>query len=103
MKELLTAIIGKEEELKSRSEQIEREGQVILETGRKKCETLAEEYQTKFQNEKDKRTREVEDQVRDYETGLKAKLQESLKASEARLNGARDRIKKAIADSVLNG
>jgi hypothetical protein len=103
MKELLTAIIGKEEELKGRSEQTDKECQGILETGRQKAATLAEEYETKFRNEKDLRTREVEEQVKGYEAGLKKKFDESMKAAAARVNGAREKIKTAVINAILNG
>lgn len=101
MKELLTAIIGKEEELKGRSEQTGKKAQSFLETAKQKADTAAADYEKKFNTEKENKTREVEDSVRKYDEGLKTKLASDLKESRKKLDAGKERIKAAILKEML--
>lgn len=101
MKELLTAIIGKEEELKGRSEKAGKDAQSVVEAAKAKADTFSADYEKKFQDEKAKKTREVEDAVGKYEDGLKAKLAADLKNSGKKLDDKKESIKAGILKAML--
>lgn len=101
MKELLTAIIGKEEELKGRSEQTGKQAQEILEAAKAKAAGFTADYEQKFQKEKEQKTREVENTVSKYNESLKSKLAADQKESGKKLDAKKEQIRAGILKAML--
>lgn len=103
MKAILDQIINRERELQEKTEQAEREAREILENAKLKSEMMEEEYAQQFEDEINKREREVLDAGEAYHRKLLDDTRIEMEKKIEALNKKKEKLKQEIINRVLQG
>jgi hypothetical protein len=101
MKELIQSILKKEDELKNKAGEAQKQSQEILNSAKLKVAAMEKDYEQRFQQEKEKKTNGVLNKAKEREEVLKRKTNEDIEELRSLLNKKKNEIKTKIFEMIL--